>query len=245
MKYYKILVDSNYIGVATTTDFRRYQKKHNIIIVSDENNAQFISYNNVLYHDDWMKPIDVNGFEYILATITEIDEEEYIVLKNAETNNNVVAKEIDAKKSQSSSEEVDVNQLSYVKSAKINKLRADCQNAIVSGFDLELSDGIHHFSMETTDQLEIQRLISNGNNGDVPYHADGESFKYYPFADILKIYNTMNDWKLYNTSYFSDLKNYINSLRSISKIDSIEYGDEIPEKYQSEVYKDIKDKMDF
>jgi hypothetical protein len=55
----------------------------------------------------------------------------------------------------------------------------------------------------------------------------------------------MNDWKLYNTSYFSDLKNYINSLRSISKIDSIEYGDEIPEKYQSEVYKDIKDKMDF
>jgi hypothetical protein len=39
MKYYKILVDSNYIGVATTTDFRRYQKKHNIIIVSDENNA--------------------------------------------------------------------------------------------------------------------------------------------------------------------------------------------------------------
>jgi hypothetical protein len=46
-----------------------------------------------------MKPIDVNGFEYILATVTEIDEEEYIVLKNAETNNNIVAKEIDAKKS--------------------------------------------------------------------------------------------------------------------------------------------------
>jgi hypothetical protein len=39
MKYYKILVNSNYIGVGTSLDFRRYQKKHDIIIVSDDVNV--------------------------------------------------------------------------------------------------------------------------------------------------------------------------------------------------------------
>lgn len=39
MNYYKILINSNYIGVATTNDFRRYQTKHSIIIVSDKNNV--------------------------------------------------------------------------------------------------------------------------------------------------------------------------------------------------------------
>ena len=246
MNYYKILINSNYIGVATTNDFRRYQTKHSIIIISDKNSVQYIAHDEVLYHDNWMRPINSDDYTYEIANVIEIDEEEYTILKNAEENNNVVVPEMNAKKSQKQSEDVDVNQLSYVKEAKINKLRADCQNAIVSGFDLELSDGeMHHFSMELTDQMEISRLVANGNTGNVPYHADGEKYKYYSFADILNIYNTMNDWKLYNTSYFSDLKNYINALRSINKIDGIKYGDKIPKKYQSEVYKDIKDKMDF
>lgn len=245
MKYYKILVNSNYIGVGTSLDFRRYQKKHDIIIVSDDVNVQYINCKEILYHDTWMKPLDENSYKYEIADVIEIDEEEYQILKNAEENNEIVIPELEIKKVDEKVDDTDVNQLTYVKEAKINELRADCHNVIVSGFDLELSDGVHHFSMETTDQIEISRLIADGDKGDIPYHADGEKFKYYSFADILKIYEMMNDWKLYNTSYFSDLKSYVNSLRSIKKIDSIKYGDDIPEKYQSEVYKNIKDKMDF
>ena len=58
---------------------------------------------------------------------------------------------METKKADEQVDNVDINQLAYVKEAKINELRTDCQNAIVSGFDLELSDGVHHFSMETTD----------------------------------------------------------------------------------------------
>lgn len=245
MKYFKILVDSNYIGVGTTADFCRYQKKHNIILICGEKDVQYITHKGILYHDEWMKPLVQSPYEWKQAKVVEIDEEEYLILKNAEDNNEVVPATMMNEKQEVIAEASDNQILSNVRSAKINKLRSDCQNTIVSGFDLELSDGVHHFSMETADQMEISRLVADGDNGEVPYHADGEQFKYYPFSDILKIYNAMNDWKLYNTSYFNDLRSYINSLQSVNQIDSIQYGDEIPEEYQSEVYKDIKDKMDF
>ena len=42
-RYYKVLSnDSDYIGVASSYDLRKYQKKHNIIIVADEESANFI-----------------------------------------------------------------------------------------------------------------------------------------------------------------------------------------------------------
>ena len=42
MKYYKVLKNSEYIGVGSSYDLRKYQKKHNIVIIADEEHAQFI-----------------------------------------------------------------------------------------------------------------------------------------------------------------------------------------------------------
>lgn len=247
MKYFKILVDLRFIGVGTSSDFRRYQSKYDIIIVSEEKDVQYIQHDEKLYRDYWMKTLEANKYEYKYASVIEIEKEEYDALLNAEVNEEIVVPAIEAKKPPKQVEDqAGVSEIDFVKNAKINKLRADCQNAIVAGFDLVLSDGEkHHFSMETTDQMEINRLVTNGDGGEVIYHADGEEFKKFSFADILKIYNAMNIWRLYHTSYFSDLKSYVSALRSMSKIDSVEYGDEVPEKYQSDIYKEMKDKIDF
>lgn len=79
MSFYKIIQDSTIIGVCTDNDFRRWQSKHNIIIVSDRDKVEAVDYNGTLYHDSWMA--DSGHIPYETASVREIAEEEYSILK--------------------------------------------------------------------------------------------------------------------------------------------------------------------
>ena len=71
----------------------------------------------------------------------------------------------------------------------------------------------------------------------IPYHADGEEVMFYSAEEIQEIIDTANAFKIYHTTYYNSLKNYINSLETIEEIAAIEYGVDIPEEYQSDVLK--------
>lgn len=75
MSFYKIIRDSTIIGVCTEYDFRRWQAKHNIIVVSDRDRVEAVDYNGTLYHDSWMA--DSGHIPSVPASVTEITEEEY------------------------------------------------------------------------------------------------------------------------------------------------------------------------
>lgn len=247
MRYFKILYNSEYIGVASSANFRKYQKINNIMIGCDGADIEYIQYDQTFYHDVWMKAREFEPSEKFHcenAYVIEITEDEYNILDNAKENKEMIGQVLEPQKIEEP-EEIDPLELPYVKEAKIHQLRTDCQNAIVSGVDIEFADdSIQHFSMELTDQIEVQRLVTEKSFGDsVPYHADDDIFRYYAYEDILKLYSTMNDWKLYNMAYFNDLKRYVNSMHSMKEIDCVEYGCEIPKEYQSEIYKDIKGKL--
>lgn len=79
MSFYKIIRDSTIIGVCTEYDFRRWQAKHNIIVVSDRDRVEAVDYSGTLYHDSWMA--DSGHIPYTPASVTEITEEEYNMLK--------------------------------------------------------------------------------------------------------------------------------------------------------------------
>lgn len=79
MSFYKIIQDSTIIGVCNDNDFRRWQSKHNIIIVSDRDKVEAVDYNGTLYHDSWMA--DSGHIPYETASVREITEEEYSILK--------------------------------------------------------------------------------------------------------------------------------------------------------------------
>jgi len=79
MSFYKIIRDSTIIGVCTEYDFRRWQAKHSIIVVSDRDRVEAVDYNGTLYHDSWMA--DSGHIPYTPASVTEITEEEYNMLK--------------------------------------------------------------------------------------------------------------------------------------------------------------------
>lgn len=242
MNYYKLISGTNIVGIVTSLDFRRFQKKHRIILICDEQSAQYVQYKDILYHDNWMLPITSDLYEYESAEVIQVDEQEYNTLKAAlETEDEIVIKPETPVEEEP--EYVDPNEVitvDYVKSVKIAEMSNTCNKVITNGFDVVLSDGnSYHFSLTTQDQLNLITLSSMVANGEtqIPYHADGELCRFYSAEDINIIITTATQFKTYQISYFNALKAYIESLDDMNEIGAITYGVDIPAEYQSDVLK--------
>lgn len=246
MKYYKIIDKNEFVGICTTLDMRKFQKKHSIFLVCDESEAQYIQCNGAMYHAVWMLPMDVDAQSVPVVQIIEIAQSEYNALYEAIKSDEPIEIEPEQPQEEPKEDETINITISYIKESKIKEMKAKCSNMITTGFDITLSDGkTYHFSLTLQDQLNLitsSQMVSDGVE-EIPYHADGELCKYYASTDIEKIVVKANDFKTYHVAYFNSLKAYINSLRSIDKVAAISYGDVIPSKYQSEVYIALKDKL--
>lgn len=133
-----------------------------------------------------------------------------------------------------------------VREAKIAEMSADCNKKIEEGIDVELSDGeIRHFSLEVADQLKISKLNDRAKAGitELPYHADGESCKFYTADDVEAINTAMENCVEFNVTYFNSLRDYIRSMTKIADVNAVKYGIDIPVQYQSEVLQAIYSQM--
>lgn len=80
--FYKLVENNIIIGAVTGDDFRKYQVKHKRVLISDEENAQFVEYKDVYYCDDWLRALpDGCEIELTQVDIVRITEEEYNDLK--------------------------------------------------------------------------------------------------------------------------------------------------------------------
>ena len=248
MKYYKLINNNEFVGIGTSLDMRKFQKKHSIFLVCDESEAQYMQCNDSMYRATWMLPADVNAKEVPVVQIVEITQSGYEALHEAIKSNKKIEVEQDEPIQDESeeNEETDIT-IDYVKDSKINEMKTNCNKIITNGFDVQLSDNqLHHFSLTVQDQLNLitsSQMVSNGVET-IPYHADGETCKYYTSEDMKSVISKANLFKTYHVSYFNSLKTYINSLRSMDKIASISYGSDIPKKYQSEVYIALKSELE-
>lgn len=242
MNYYKLISGTNIVGIATSLDFRRFQKKHRIILICDEQSAEYVQYKDILYHDKWMLPIATDLYKYESAEVIQIDEQEYNTLKTAlETEDEIVIEpETPVEKEPEYVDPNEVITVDYVKSVKIAEMSNTCNKVITNGFDVTLSDGnSYHFSLTTQDQLNLITLSSMIASGEtqIPYHADGELCRFYSAEDINTIITTATQFKTYQVSYFNALKAYIESMTDIETIGAVVYGIEIPAEHQSDVLK--------
>jgi len=241
MTFYKVIDETGFVGVGTTKDLRKHQKKHNVLLEATENEAQYIAIGDDLYRDKWCRPITT---EFILATV----EDEYNGLREAIANN----EEIPAIEEQPVEEPVEepvevaaseAEELTaeYVRAVKIKELSLACNKAITDGFDATLSDGTHHFSLTLQDQANLNSASVSLLNGDseIVYHADGEEYRVYSVPEMLAVIQDANQHRLKHLAYFGCLKAWINALVRVKTIQDIEYGAEIPKRYQSSVYKSI------
>ena len=79
--YYKVLKNNKVIDVLDNLTYLRWEPKHKIMVLSDENNAQAIlsSDKNTIWHEKTLYKIPVDGFDDV--DLVEIDEYEYRQLK--------------------------------------------------------------------------------------------------------------------------------------------------------------------
>lgn len=249
MKFYKIIKDNKIIDCNYL--FFKYQMKNNLILSCDLQEANFLqsSDGTKLYHPKWLAPVPdgFNNYEIIDAEI--ISKEEYDeILQDLELGLEkdyieYIPELEDLSNITNDTIVIDEAILISYKQERIKTMSQQCKRAIINGFDITLSDNNnHHFSLEITDQLKIDKLYTKAKNGEIilPYHADNEEFKFYSYEDIVTIHSKMEYIIDYNTVYFNSLKSYIQSLNSVEEINSIYYGIEIPEEYQSEVLKTFK-----
>ena len=242
MNYYKLISGTNIVGIATSPDFRRFQKKHKIILICDEQAAQYVQHKDILYHDNWMLPITSDLYKYESAEVIQIDEQEYNTLKAAlETEDEIVVEpETPVEEAPEYVDPNDVITVDYVKNMKVAEMSKTCNKVITNGFDIVLSDGnVYHFSLTTQDQLNLITLSSMVASGEtqIPYHADGELCRFYSAEDINTIITTATQFKTYQVSYFNALKAYVESMTDIETIGAVTYGMEIPAEHQSDVLK--------
>lgn len=244
MTYYKIIKDGEFVGVGTSYELRRFQKKHGMLIVSDENTAQYIQIGDVLYRDNWFKVITSNTILYETAEVSVICEDEYqqlfeAVEKGAEISVPVENDDDSFQNDVTVTEELDVT-VEYLKSQKIKEMSYICNQMITNGFDIELSDKkSHHFSLTVQDQLNLITLSAMVSSGEavIPYHADNELCEYFSASDIGLVIKTSTELKAYHTTYYNSLKLYIQSLDNRETIADVYYGMHIPEEYESDVLK--------
>ena len=239
MRYYKLIDGQSIVGIATQLEFLRYQPKHGALIACEIDRAEYVYYKENLYRDVWLRPVTNDEIQFLSVNIVEIDEEEYNALAEAlETEDEIVIPD-EPEPEEEIPDDPDYT-LEYVREMKIAAMNAACNQAIINGFDLTLSDGAtYHFSMELTDQinlLSLSALLANGET-QFPYHADGELCRMYSAVDFGAIVAAATNEKTWHTTYVNSLKSYINALETIPEVAAIQYGVYIPEEYQSDILK--------
>ena len=238
MKYYKILVQGTFIGVIHSGQFIAETASKRRLLHSDEKHGQFVEYEGILYRDYWMQPVADNVYNFIMATITEITEEEYNAYMEAIINNDTIDDEPEEEEEEIIPTPVpDIDEgLEFVRGSKINAMSYTCRITIEQGFDLDLRGEIHHFSLTTQDQLNLMSLSIMAQTQElIPYHADGEESTFYTADEIKQIIDAAAAFKNYHLAYYNALKAYINDLDTIEAIAAIEYGTPIPDEYKSDV----------
>lgn len=244
MKYYKIIQDKSFIGVVRSGQFVSESTDNHRLFYTDELHGQYVNYNEILYRDYWMIPLISNKYSYQNAEIQEITEEEYLsILQTIQNNEEIIIEEpIEEEEEEIIPEPENPDEtLEYVRAQKLSEMSKTCRNVIEGGFDLELRGEIHHFSLDTQDQLNLISLSAMAQTQSmIPYHADGEMCIFYTAEEMNDIVATATAFKVYHTTYYNALKGYINALDTIEDIAAITYGTPIPNEYQSDVLRALE-----
>ena len=125
------------------------------------------------------------------------------------------------------------------RTAKLSEVSAKCEKRITDGVDVELSDGVQHFSLTVHDQLNLfgkQVQITAGAEK-CEYHNDGNPCRFYSAVEMEKIISASMAHVSLQTTYCNSIYDWIKACSTASEIEAIQYGDQIPEAYQSEVLK--------
>lgn len=130
--------------------------------------------------------------------------------------------------------------LAELKATKKAEVSAACEQIIYAGITIQLTDGPEHFSLTEKDQINLfgkQAQLAAGADR-LEYHQDGHPCRYYSAAEMQQIITAAMEHVSYHTTYCNGLNMWISGTETAEELETIFYGADIPEEYQSEVLKD-------
>lgn len=118
--------------------------------------------------------------------------------------------------------------LANAKLNKYNEISSICYKTITNGVDVKTSQGVEHFSLKETDQLNLSAAAQAIQQGasTYPYHADKQLCRMFSAEEIQAIVKASNWHKTYHTTLCNHLNIWINRAETIEEIESITYSAE-------------------
>lgn len=109
---------------------------------------------------------------------------------------------------------------------KLVALSTACNQAITNGMDVETTEGIEHFSLEETDQINLTTAVSAIEQGakGYPYHADKKLCRMFTAEEIKSIAESATAHKLYNTTLCNHLLMLARRATTTAELDAITYS---------------------
>ena len=134
--------------------------------------------------------------------------------------------------------------LEEVRAQKLQEMGDACRQIIYAGVDVVLpGNTIEHFSLKEEDQINLfgkqAQLVSGAEK--LEYHQDGHLCRYYTAEEMQAIITAAMRHVSYHTTYCNSLNMWIAGATTTEELNTIFYGADIPEEYQSQVLKDYLD----
>lgn len=117
--------------------------------------------------------------------------------------------------------------LSCARQRKLDELSVACNNSIVEGITVLLSDGrYHNFRLTVEDQLNLASFRSQISSGltKILYHETGKLVQWFTADDMTRIIQAADRHKLRHTTYYNLLKHCIHNMYNKDAIESVYYG---------------------
>lgn len=123
-------------------------------------------------------------------------------------------------------EELDNRPFEEIQTEKLSSLSEICNQTIVAGMDVETTEGIEHFSLEETDQINLTTALSAIEQGakGYPYHADKKLCRMFTAVELKAIVKKATAHKLYHTTLCNHLLILARRATTTAELDKITYS---------------------
>lgn len=113
-----------------------------------------------------------------------------------------------------------------VQTEKLIDLSKACNQAIITGMDVETTEGVEHFSLEETDQINLTTALSAIEQGakGYPYHADKKLCRMFTAVELKAIAEKATAHKLYHTTLCNHLLILARRATTTAELDEITYS---------------------
>ena len=209
---FKIIHNHKVVDILENLIYVRYLKRSKRFVNTDKMSAHGVrgSDRSTVYVLEGAKHLPVENPRVLVVSI---DEEEYNYLRD------ILSKDSDIHNED--------GELHQIRKDKIDAMSMACNESIISGMDVLLSDGeIHNFKLTIEDQLNLSsfqyRILKGASR--FLFHETGEPVRWFSAYDMKRVIDAAEKHKNKHTTYFNLLKQCIQNMYNVDDIDKVYYG---------------------